>query len=598
MPGVADPVGGPRRTILTGRASAGHAVADARERRGIVVSMGGAKAGVRVWMVCAAMLAVSCSSEARLPAAEGSEPAADVEGGTTPITAGADDATTTPTPIQPRDVAVDVAADGGIVVDTSVDLGVFDRRLLGTNVEAWLGAERFEREEFQATLARAGVTVIRMPGGSWSNHYDWLACERGSEQEGCFWTWAARPSDFVGLLQRTGLEGMWTVSINETAQHSAALVAFFNGDVDDPTVIGVDRDGVDWGTVGQWARLRVEGGHDEPVGLRLWEVGNEVYGAKAEFAGEGCADFGWEEVWTCEGDEYVTGTSDHDGYLDIRAAMLAVDPSISVGAVGVPVATQWGNWGNEVIGAAAEDLDFYIVHQYGFDESRGVADIVDRPGEIWPSTLASLHDDLPVGVPIAVTEHNLVSGFTRDGEATMIQGANALFLADTIGQMAIGGVQMANHWDFASGTTDNGTNYGLVDADALSPFPTFFAMVLWSRFGDVLHPVGVAPELAADVGVYAATDAGGGATVIVINRSGSEIATSIRVGGDPTPRSVIVDQLVADHPTDTTVIFNGVIGDSTSVTDTAGAEVVVEDGSAPVVLPAWSVTLVRSSDGS
>ena len=37
-----------------------------------------------------------------------------------------------------------------------------------------------------------GTSVLRMPGGSWSNAYDWLACETDT---GCEWHWAARPSD-------------------------------------------------------------------------------------------------------------------------------------------------------------------------------------------------------------------------------------------------------------------------------------------------------------------------------------------------------------------------------------------------------------------
>ena len=40
--------------------------------------------------------------------------------------------------------------------------------------------------------------------------------------------------------------------MNGTAQEAAALVAFFNGDVDDSRTIGPDRNGRDWGTVGDF----------------------------------------------------------------------------------------------------------------------------------------------------------------------------------------------------------------------------------------------------------------------------------------------------------------------------------------------------------
>ncbi len=155
---------------------------------------------------------------------------------------------------------------------------------------------------------------------------------------------------------------MWTASFSGTAEEAAAAVAFFNGDVDDDRVIGVDEEGRDWQTVGEWARLRAAGGHPDPARIELWEVGNEVYGAKPA-AGPDCAPFGWEDVWTCDGTQYIEGDDVHDGYLEFRDAMLAVDPDIEVGAVGLPDGESWGNWGDEVIAGAGDLLDFYVIHQ-------------------------------------------------------------------------------------------------------------------------------------------------------------------------------------------------------------------------------------------
>ena len=73
-----------------------------------------------------------------------------------------------------------------------------------------------------------------------------------------------------------------------------------------------------------------------------------MYGAIPS-AGPDCAEFGWEEVWTCDGTQYVEGDDAHDGYLDFRDAMRAVDPEIEVGAVGLFDGESWGNWGSEVV---------------------------------------------------------------------------------------------------------------------------------------------------------------------------------------------------------------------------------------------------------
>ena len=134
------------------------------------------------------------------------------------------------------------APDGTIVVDVAGTSIPFDHRLLGTNAPAWISPTQLTDPSFHEKLIDMGTSVLRMPGGSWSNAYDWLACETDT---GCEWHWAARPSDFAELLAGTGAEGMWTVRINGTAEEAASLVAFFNGEVGDDTVIGVD-----WPVVG------------------------------------------------------------------------------------------------------------------------------------------------------------------------------------------------------------------------------------------------------------------------------------------------------------------------------------------------------------
>lgn len=375
---------------------------------------------------------------------------------------------------------VDVAGEI-VVIDASDPGHEIDRRVFGVNVPAWLGPERLADPAFVAETAESGATLVRMPGGSWSNSYRWAACEQ-RDDERCFWPWAARPSDFVGYLAATGLAGMWTVSINETAESAAAAVAFFNGNVGDERPIGTDRDGVDWGTVDRWASLRVAGGHPDPAGIRLWEVGNEVYGGRPESGGDECASFGWEDVWTCDGREYVNGIAGRDGYLAIREAMLAIDPGIAVGAVGVSEPSAWSGWGDEVIDESGEALDFYVVHDYGFDGSPTPDEALARPAELWPDVATTVSDRLG-DVPFAITEYNLVSFEAGDTEQTMRTVTNAFFIAETLGQMVANDVPIAALWNLANGTTGSGTDYGLLDIDAGGRHPTFEAFRIWTGAG-------------------------------------------------------------------------------------------------------------------
>ena len=427
-------------------------------------------------------------------------------------------------------------------IDAAADGVPFDRRLLGTNLPAWLGGERLRDPDFQAEALATGTTLVRLPGGSWSNAYDWRACEV-SDDAGCGWPWAARPSDFAAFMLATGLPAIWTVSINGTAQEAAAVVAFFNGEVGDRTRIGSDRNGVDWQDVDTWASLRVAGGNPYPVPIELWEVGNEVYGGKPSEGGTECASYGWEYVWTCDGTTYVIGNGDHDGYLAIREAMIAVDPGIEVGAVGVPDPASWNDWGHEVIEAAGDDLDFYVIHEYGFNSSPSPDAALRRAGELWPEVLADVTNALGDATPVAVTEYNLVAVPDGDDARTMTQVMNALYIADTIGLLATGGVDIANQWNLADGIHPNGTSYGLFSSDENHRFPEFHALEMWSRVGSTL----LEPHVDSTVRIYPTRHDDGRLTILAINTGGPS-TSRFSVSGTGSGVRATVTSVGADDP--------------------------------------------------
>jgi hypothetical protein len=427
------------------------------------------------------------------------------------------------------------------------------------------------------SIADAGISLIRMPGGSWSNQYGWAACER-ELADGCIAPFAARPSDFADLVTATGAAAMWTVSINETAQSAAATVAFFNGSVDDVRPIGVDRDGVDWGVVADWALLRTSGGHPEPVGIDLWEVGNEVYGASRSAGGDGCADFGWEEVWTCDGTTYVNGDEDHDGYLAIREAMLAVDPSISIGPVGFADSEAWGGWGADVADAVGDRMEFYVLHAYGFDESPSAGDVGDRPTELWPEIVDLAREVVPASIPLAVTEYNLVSLQAGDTQQSMTWAANALYIADSLGQMALEGIPIANQWNLVNGTTDSGTDYGMVDADGTRRFPQFTGMAVWAGTGSELARVRY-PSGIDDTRVYATVHEDGALSLVIVHPADANRSFSIGFVGDVADRASVRSWSAAS-PT------------ASNLTDSGLMETDLEQAVLAVTVPGWSLTRI------
>ena len=92
-------------------------------------------------------------------------------------------------------------------------------------------------------------------------------------------------------------------------------------------------------------------------------------------------------------------------------------------------------------------------------------------------------------IPVAITEYNLFSFQDMDNGQLMKQAVNMLFMADTMGQMMVTGVDIANQWDLANGEAGNGTDYGLMRADNYNRNPQYYVFPLWAKFGNTLLPV-------------------------------------------------------------------------------------------------------------
>ncbi|MFN8489717.1 MAG: hypothetical protein U0350_19185 [Caldilineaceae bacterium] len=466
--------------------------------------------------------------------------------------------------------------------------------LLGSNLPAWLHSTGLADPTFVARLKASGVTVLRMPGGSWSNDYGWLRCEL---QDGTTykldprdittyyvpadalpcgpstkkWTYSgnqpARPTDFIKLLKTSGIQGkiqgMWTISANSSPGEAAALVAFFNGSTSDNSVILYA--GSPWKTVAHWALLRdaqlkAAGVPIGPVGIKLWNFGNEVYGSNpaGPATGTGCWGWGWENTWTCDGTEYVNATGVlksgrlYYGYMLVRQAMRAVDASIKVGAVGYFATDDTMSWGNKVVTAAGAIMDFYDLHRYvypdinplnAYPQPNSYADVLANPQSSWSAYLngvRSVFTSKAAGraIPIGVTEYNLFSGAEKnDSGRWTTRAVNALFVADSIGRMAVQKVAYANQWNLANGHQGNvtGSEYGLLDPDnGFAPSPAYYVYPLWSAFGNQMyvgtHSLSPLLDEATQLSLYGGADAAG-YTLLAINKTNQPIASTIGVYG-------------------------------------------------------------------
>ena len=499
----------------------------------------------------------------------------------------------------PVAIAAPSSPDALISFDANAAPKQIDTRVLGTNLPNWVGTTWAENGTAIARTQAASPTIIRIPGGSESNAYDWLACE--TENTDACGSWRLRPTEFVDFIQSVGAETMYTVSQNGTSKEAAALVAFFNGDVNDNTTIGVDVRGRDWQTVAHWAQLRSNHGNANPINVKYWEIGNEIFGGKSGW-GTDCAPWGWEEVWTCDGTEYVngidSGVNRKEGYLEFRDAMRAVDPSIMVGAVGIAYQDGWKNWGNEVIAAAGSEMDFYSIHKYAYSSSQSNrAAALSRPQEMWEPIMdeyITSYENMRPGQspkPVAVTEYNLFSTWGNDGGQWMTQAVNMLFIADSMGQMMENGYAMATQWDLVNGGQSNGTDYGMLNRYNHTRRPQYYVYPMWNRFGDNMLPVTSSYDAATTLSVYAGRIDPSRVSLLVINKTGEYINAPIQI--DNMPPMILggeVDVVQASSLDSQTVTFNG---NSNPSNDLPSKQLAVFVNGSAYSFPPYSITVLR-----
>jgi hypothetical protein len=308
-----------------------------------------------------------------------------------------------------------------------------------------------------ATLLKAaGVTSLRYPGGSYADLYHWethtgtATPAAGAGSNTIVVAPTANFGSFVSIVQNVGGNAFITVNygMNSRAtgpgspKEAAAWVAYANGSPSDTTVIGPDNSvpPVDFMTVGYWAGLRAaqplatdDGrnflriNHPAPAGIKLWEIGNELYG-NGYYPMYGA--IGWEADYhvlygsASRGNNPALSPATYGaGVAAFAAAMKAVDPTIKIGGV-----LSWPDinpsFDGPVLTAACAAMDFASVHWYPGDT---LASLYTHPRNDIPAMFTALHAAMastcPAGaktnLPIAVTEWgpNTINGGVAIGQA-------------------------------------------------------------------------------------------------------------------------------------------------------------------------------------
>jgi hypothetical protein len=311
-------------------------------------------------------------------------------------------------------------------------------------------------------LRDAGIKSLRYPGGSYADLYHWelhTGTHTPASGLGSNTITIAAGTDFgsfIRFMENAQANAMITVNygVNSTGtgpgrpQEAAAWVAYANGSPTNTRAIGVDADGHDWMTVGYWASLRAAAplptddgqnflriSHPTPVGIKYWEIGNEVYGNGFYYTG--C---GWEPDLhvpyppdpttdpMCAGVPNaafkrlqivaLSPKTYGSGVVAFAGAMKAVDPTIKIGGIVNWPSSQYSDWNSAVLGAAPDgahacpSMDFAVAHWYAGRTLTGLLSIAETDIKpMFASTGGGLRQTLslstyncPASMPIAVTE--------------------------------------------------------------------------------------------------------------------------------------------------------------------------------------------------
>lgn len=319
-----------------------------------------------------------------------------------------------------------------------------NRGLLGSNIQ-WidradelLDAQGQPRANMMALVQAMGPSSLRYPGGLQSDVYRWESgigplAQRGSNEHA--FSRQRQPTlmgtlEFLELCEATGAEPLITVNMVTGSADEAAR-----------WVKAVNIDGL---------RSRRTGRLLPPV--RHWELGNEPYLKEALRP----------DLWL-GAEEFARRAAAW------ARAMRQVDPGIRLGLPltpdtrrGIPVSASPG-WCSTVYRALAGQVDWLAVH-FGYmpffwttprDRSTLYAAAMSSAATVaadlqtFRQSLAALRPDVPVA-PFWMTEYHAILSLAKPYDALTASPLGALYVADLLRVLALGGVERAHQWSLSA----------------------------------------------------------------------------------------------------------------------------------------------------
>ncbi len=416
-----------------------------------------------------------------------------------------------------------------LTVDATQTVRTADPRQFGVNTAIWDSI--LDTSNTISLFTEMNNQALRFPGGSASDDYHWSSNSSGTNS----WSWATSYENFADVAISTHAQVFITVNYGSgSPTEAASWVQYYN----------VVRN----------------------YGFKYWEVGNENYGS-------------WETDETAQPHDAYTYASRFQSYA---SQMKAVDSSVKVGAVVVTGEDSYANYTNHpalnprtgqshngwtpVLLTTLKNLgvtpDFVIYHRYAQSPSAENDALLLQSSSTWSNDAADLRQQLTdylgtaaTNVELVCTENNSV--YTNPGKQTTSL-VNGLFLADSLGHALQTEFNAVIWWDTRNGQESGNNNdpslygwrpygdYGIVDsANSAGPadrYPTYYVAKLLQTFARGGDQIVRATSDYVLLSAYAAKPANGALTLLVLNKSSTNVlnASVAITGYTPGSNAVLV----------------------------------------------------------
>ena len=438
-----------------------------------------------------------------------------------------------------------------ITVTPAQSLATVPGTAIGINASTYDGS--LLDSQVPGLLRSAGISLVRLPGGSESDQYDW---KTNTDVIGNY-TEAVGFDQFMSVIRKAGAQAMVTVDYG-----TGNTIGQRDGSAETGPQIAAD-----------WVRYANVEHH---YGIKYWEIGNEIYG-------NGTYGADWEADAHCTttptggpvtlgsepGQTYNCGPATYAANVATYiSAMEAVDPHISVGVVltasGAPnnwpdgvtnPVTSPQSWNQTVLTALGNKVGFADVHFYPQNPSNVTppgptdAGLLASSAEI-PAAVTALRAEFATwagnaSIPIMITETNSVS--SNPGKQT-VSVVNALWVEQDYLTWLENGVSNVDWWQIHNGIVTSGDNgaalsgsadygdYGVLsdgscgtlpsstgggaqvcEPAAETPFPAYYGLQMLSRFIQPGATLVAASSSQGLVQVFAARTGGGQLRVMIVN---------------------------------------------------------------------------------